>query len=197
MSNENRKDELAEHCEFLSRKQIHNLPHTLIRQIARAKNMINFGTHRLNQMRDQCPFALALDDNAMKITYNQIRRGEYLPRVLWQVEYVKLLLESQWLGSLLLENGRTQNEILAFATRRHTTTRALEAIETLHTAGPTGRWQPAEDQFVQYERDAKVFWMDDLKEQLRGAIAAELHWLNTLHKHGHSRISAVSISSFY
>jgi len=201
MNNENRKDELAEHCEFLSRKQIHNLPNTLICQIARAKNMINFGQQRLNQMRDQCPFHLALDDDAMKLIYNQIRRGEYLPRTAWEVEYVKLLLEFHWLGSLLLETARTQADILVFAAKRHATARALEAIELQHSiraaATPSERWQPDDAHFLNHEDDAKVFWINDLKEQLRGAVAAELHWLNTLHKHGHSKSLSDSLISVY
>jgi len=194
MNNENRKDELAEHCEFLSRRQIHKLPNTLIRQIARAKNMINFGQHRLTLMRDQCPFRIALDDPAMNLVYDQIRKGEYLPRTVWQVVYVKLLLEFHWLGDLLLENARTQGEILAFAAKRHATTQAMETIEVENNIRvnltPSERWQPYDDQFLNYERDAKAFWIDDLKEQLRGAVASELHWLNTLHKHGHSKISS-------
>lgn len=201
MNCENRKDELSEHLEFLSKNQIEELPMTIIRQITRAENMIYYGQSRLTELRSQCPFDIDMRDEAMTRLYKQIQTDCFFPKTPWEVGYVRLLMEYNWLGSLLTLD-HNPNMLMQFASKRAATLRQIEVHEKEQkikvTATISQRWKDTDNSYIVRVEQAKACWIDDLKELLRAAVAVELHWYNTLHKHGHSKDSLlVSCESKY
>lgn len=191
MNCENRKDEFSEHCEFLAKKQIAALPSTLTRQIARAKNMMHFGQERLNLLRQHNPFQIDVGNESMKALEVEIRSGVFLPEKPWQVLYVRFLLEYNWLGTLLTQEVYNPTEITQFAALRASLLKQIQQIEKEHNITVNGRtsqrWTSITPQFVETKQISEGVWVDDTKERLRSAVATELHWMNTLHKHGHSK----------
>lgn len=191
MNCENRKDEFSEHCEHLARRQVASLPSTLIRQIARAKNMIHFGQERLDQLRDRNPFQIDVSNESMKGLYLEIRAQTFLPEKPWPVIYVRLLLEYSWLGSLLIEERWTPIEINVFAAKRSALLKSIQQQEKDHQIIVSDRfsqrWTEMTPNFIENRVLAQNSWIDDVKEDLRAAVTTELHWMNTLHKNGHSK----------
>lgn len=192
MTCENRKDELSEHCEVLSRNQIEDLPKTLIRQIGRAKNMIYFARTRLELLRQHNRFDVDVSDQGMLILYEHLMNGTFVPQIPWKSKYVRYLMEHHWLGMMLTNDECSASEVIGFAEKRVRCSKIIEGIEKEHQirskARPTQRWNEGHEEFVSLKEQASAVWIDDLKDQLRVAVADELHWYNTLHKHGHSNL---------
>lgn len=191
MSNHNRKDELAEHFEFFSRKQIERLPDTFIRQISRAKNMHYFGNLRLRLMRDQNPYnALNLDDEAMEALYEEIQADEFIQNHDWKPTYVRYLMEYNWLGDVM---GGTYSptQVFEFANKRAAALKQIQGIEKSHRIRanlvPSQRWSLDDATHIEHIPTARNIWLDELTAGIRVSVTKELHWMSMLHNHGHSR----------
>lgn len=190
MTNHNRKDELAEHCESFSKKQIERLPETMNRQISRAKNMMFFGGKRLIELRERNPFPdLALDDDAMRILYREIQAEDFIVPRNWKSSYVRYLMEWIWLGGLLDPRMWSPAEVMVFAQRRAAAESSLEGIEKTHGIRLDDRWNPADGRYDEHRVSARNLWLDDMIGAIRTSVTKELHWRSMLHDHGHSKLT--------
>ena len=155
--------------------------------------MQHFEQSFINQLRAANNFVIDLSDQAKEELHLRIRSDTFVPARLWQTQYVRLLLESHWLGGLLATNDHTTQEFLIFAVRRASTLKAIESLEIANNlrvnARPSQRWTTEDQSFLDRKALAESCWIDDLKEDLRTAAATELHWLNTLRRHGHGKFA--------
>lgn len=192
MTNHNRKDELAEHCEILSKNQIAKLPETLQRQVARAKNMWYFGDLRLRELRRRNPYpALVLDDDAMDSLYTEIQSDVFVRQREWKPTYLRHLMEYDWLRELQQQDQWAPAELLVIAGSRATSLKVIEGIEKVRkiraNAIPTQRWLHSDPIYDEFKERARNMWLDDTIEAVRVSVAKELHWRSMLNDHGHSK----------
>lgn len=188
MTNHNRKDELADHFECFSQKQIARLPETLNRQISRAKNMIYFGGKRMRELRERNPFMdLRLDTAAMELIYEEIQAEEFVRAREWKPLYVRYLLEYHWLATVLQEPHWTPPEIYDFANKRGAALSALEGIEKSQRIRFHNRWVSDDENHTLHKESAQHMWLDELTGTIRTSVTKELHWRSMLHNHGHGK----------
>lgn len=197
MTNHNRKDELAQHCEFLSKNQIIKLPETFDRQIARAKNMCFFGDTRLRALRLRNPYAdLALHDEAMEHLYQEIQGDGFVQQREWKPLYVRYIMEYDWLRELLLQDHWSQADLIMFSNKRASVLKLMEAIEKANNirakATPSQRWSLDNQLHNEHHQNARNLWLDELTGAIRASVTKELHWRGMLNDHGHSKITRLN-----